>query len=82
MRVPFLFAGIVERPRRVLESYNYQEQFPLFVNPEDAVRALRLHLPELTEVDLQKVNFGSSICGLKHRGEFIPDELIEADLDL
>ncbi len=85
MRIPFLFAGVVDRPKRVLEAYNYQELFPLFINPEDAVRALRLHYPEVTEaINLEKVNFGSSICGSKSRGEDVIEEdtSVGDDLDI
>jgi hypothetical protein len=40
MRVPFLFSGVMIKPRKVLESYNYQARYPIFMTPEEAVRSL------------------------------------------
>ena len=49
LNFPFLFAGVMERPQSYLESFNYTDSYPLFVTPEDAVRALRSQHPGLTE---------------------------------
>ncbi|MEY4630468.1 MAG: hypothetical protein RIQ81_588 [Pseudomonadota bacterium] len=40
MRVPFLFSGVMIKPRKVLESYNYQARYPIYLTPEEAVRSL------------------------------------------
>jgi len=62
LRVPFLFAGVMERPRKVLEAYEYERDFPIFVTPEDAVRALRMQYPGVTEsVSSSKVVLGKAI---------------------
>ena len=49
LKGPFLFAGVMERPQNYLEAYNYGYSYPSFVTPEDAVRALRIQYPGLTE---------------------------------
>ena len=49
LRCPFLFAGVMERPQNYLESYNYGFAYPVIITPEDAVRALRIQYPGLTE---------------------------------
>lgn len=40
MRVPFLFSGVMERPRKIIESYNYHLRHPFYITPEEAVRSL------------------------------------------
>ena len=49
LRFPCLFAGALEQTRQFLESHNYGQSYPLFVVPEDAIRALRMQHPGLTE---------------------------------
>jgi hypothetical protein len=66
LRFPFLFAGVVEKPREILQRYNYSD-FPIFVSPEDAVRALRVNFPGLTERTLDKIEFGNVIAGARSR---------------
>ena len=80
LRFPFLFAGVVEKPREILQRYNYSE-FPIFVSPEDAVRALRVHYPGLTERPLDKIDFGNVIAGARARGAVDELELDEDEDD-
>jgi hypothetical protein len=80
LRVPFLFAGVVEKPREILQRYNYSE-FPIFVSPEDAVRALRVHYPGLTERALDKIEFGKAIVGARARAAAEEAELEDEDED-
>lgn len=49
IKIPFLFAGVMNRPRNLLQQYNYGETYPFFIVPEDAIRALRMQHPGLTE---------------------------------
>lgn len=59
LRQPFLFAGVMERPQEYLESYHHKDAYPLFITPEDAVRALRILHPGLTESSLKyPIKFG------------------------
>ncbi len=53
VRVPFLFSGVMAKSRKLLENFNYGEMFPIFLTPEDAIRALRMQYPGITEVPAQ-----------------------------
>jgi len=64
LQFPFLFAGVVERPKEILSNYDYSE-FPFFVSPEDAVRALRMAHPSITEYTTEKLNLGKPIGGAR-----------------
>lgn len=79
LQVPLIFTGVLEGPRKVLDSYNYQSQFPFFTVPEDAVRALRLRHPGLTEMfDQSRITLGQPVVmslGMAAQG----DELEMAD---
>lgn len=62
LRIQLLFAGVMEQPRRLLEGFNYGDTFPIFFSPEDAIRALRMQNPGLTEAPLKfAVQFNSSL---------------------
>jgi hypothetical protein len=63
LQVPFLFSGVSSSVCKIIASYGYKEKYPFFINPEDAVRALRIQNPGLTEcMNLDDINFGVSIC--------------------
>ncbi len=62
LRVHLLFSGVMAQSRRLLEGFNYGDTFPIFLTPEDAVRALRMQNPGLTEAPLKtQVSFGNSL---------------------
>ncbi len=62
LRIQLLFAGVMEQPRKHLEGFNYGETFPIFLSPEDAIRALRMQNPGLTEAPLKApVMFNTSL---------------------
>ena len=59
---PFLFAGIMEKHRWVFDAYNYTNRWPLFMSAEDAIRALRIRYPSLTEAPFNdRLFLGQSI---------------------
>ena len=59
LNFPFLFAGVMDRPRMFIEQYKYHTYYPLFATPEDAVRALRIMHPNLTEIPVKMpIKFG------------------------
>ena len=63
LQVPFLFSGVSSSVCKIISSYGYEEKYPFFVTPEDAVRALRIQSPGITEcMNLDDINFGISIC--------------------
>lgn len=60
--VHFLFAGVMAQPKRELEAFNYGDVFPIFLTPEDAIRALRMQHPGVTEAPTRTpIRFGTSL---------------------
>lgn len=47
--IPVLFAGVADSTKEFIESYNCNYDYPVFSLPEDAIRALRMQHPGLTE---------------------------------
>lgn len=60
LRFPFLFVGLMERPRQMLQSYAYND-FPIFDTPEDAIAYASKHFAPLMDVDLSLIRFGEAI---------------------
>jgi len=73
LRVPFLLAGVMEKPRRLLESYDFTARWPLFVTPEDAVAYLDKHFPGATKVSLDGLEFGVAIAQSRPRNALVPE---------
>ena len=62
---PFLLVGVMEKPQQTLGLHTFQAEFPIFITPEDAVRALRITNPGLTEQPLtMPIQFGTSVGAL------------------
>lgn len=80
LRVPFVFAGVMEKPQRILESYDFLSRSPLFVTPDDAILWLNQHHPGLTKVALQGLQFGVAIAQSRPRNG-IPVELEGIEVD-
>ncbi|MBI2602139.1 MAG: hypothetical protein HYW48_03705 [Deltaproteobacteria bacterium] len=60
--IHFLFAGVMSQAKRELEAFNYGDVFPIFLTPEDAIRALRMQHPGVTEAPTQlPIQFGESL---------------------
>lgn len=76
--IPFLFAGVMDRPLNFLMNYHHEREFPTFATPEDAVRALRMKFPELTESQLSGVTYGKTISEPRIR-EVSEAEALEED---
>lgn len=53
IRIPFLFSGVMAKSRKYLDDFNYGKTFPIFLTPEDAIRALRMQFPGVTEIALK-----------------------------
>jgi len=83
LRVPFLFAGVMARPRAILESYAFT-QYPYFLTPEDAVAYLASKHHALLRSDtLATIRFGEPIpCNRsrQNRGE-IADTAEESEVE-
>ena len=69
--IPCLFIGVMDRPLKFLCDYDYTKDFPTFTTPEDAVRALRVQYPDVTEKVSNQMVFGKTICEptIKDAGE-------------
>lgn len=62
LSIPFLFSGVMEKPQQFLQRFSYANKYPVFVTPEDAVRALRILHPGVTEGELKiDVSYGQSL---------------------
>ena len=62
LRVPFLFAGVTEKPRQMLEAYDFTRRWPLFVSPEEAILYLEQNFPGSTKAPLDGLTFGVAIA--------------------
>jgi len=71
LRVPFLFAGVMEKPQRVLESYDFLNRWPTFTTPEDAIAYLEENFPGVTRVPLEGLAFGVAIATSRPRNAVI-----------
>lgn len=60
MRIPFLFAGVMTKPRTILESYNYHARYPIFITPEEALRTLTATGVDRT-AKFEGIEFGTPI---------------------
>ena len=49
---PVLFSGVNDQEKEIIESYGYNKEYPFFLTPEDAIRALRIQCPGITEMTL------------------------------
>lgn len=62
LRIPFLFSGVLNESKKILESYSCQDSYPLFWTPSDAIRALRIQHPGITENNAKNnISFGQSL---------------------
>lgn len=80
MRVPFLFAGVMDKPRRLLEAYDFLNRAPLFGTPEEAVAWLDKNHPGLTKVQAEGLEFGTAIATSRPRNAVVV-ESVEAEAD-
>lgn len=86
MRIPFLFAGVMSKPRHILESYNYHARYPIFITPEEAIRTLISTGVDRT-AKFEGIEFGGPIPlnrlrqGLRGEGEVGEDSSSDEDVD-
>ena len=84
LRIPFLFAGVTDRPRQILKSYAYTTKYPVFVDVDEARTWLEQRHPEFFNVKLDGIQFGTPIEMVRSRlngkpGEDGEDLSAEAD---
>ena len=73
LRIPFLFVGVMDKPRRILEAYDFTKRWPTFVTPEDAVFYLNEKFPGSTRVSLDGLEFGVAIATSRARNSVAVD---------
>jgi hypothetical protein len=67
VRIPFLFAGVMQKPRSLLESYNYVSKYPIFESIDDAIGFLEQKFPDYLSVSFDGINFGVPIEMVRSR---------------
>lgn len=77
---PFLFSGVMEKPKKVLESYDYLARSPLFVTPEEAITWLDQNHPGVTKVAISGAEVGTAIAVSRPRHALAVEEATEADV--
>ncbi len=74
LRIPFLFAGVMDRPRATLKSYAYLTKYPVFKDVEEARAWLEQKHPEYMRVNLDNIQFGTPIEMVRSRLNGKPGE--------
>ena len=63
----------MDKPRRLLEAYDFLNRAPVFVTPEDAVEWLEKKHPGITRVPLEGVEFGAPIAQSRPRNGVVAE---------
>lgn len=79
LRLPFLLAGVMEKPKRILESYDFMNRWPLFATPEEAIAYLDKNYPGVTRVSLEGLEFGVAIASSRPRNAVMAEADQEAE---
>lgn len=74
MRIPFLFTGVMQRPKDLLKSYDYTSKFPIFATSEEAITFLESKYPTLLGAPHDGIVFGSPIEMVRSRLNGKPGE--------
>lgn len=67
VRIPFLFAGVMQKPRALLMSYDYTSKYPIFSSIDEAVSYLASKHPTCLTVPHDGINFGVPIEMVRSR---------------
>jgi hypothetical protein len=74
VRIPFLFTGVMQRPRALLMSYDYTSKYPIFSSIDEIVSYLETKHPTLLSVPHDGINFGTPIEMVRSRLNGKPGE--------
>ncbi len=74
VRIPFLFTGVMQRPRALLMSYDYTSKYPIFSSVDEVVSYLEAKHPTLLTVPHEGINFGTPIEMVRSRLNGKPGE--------
>jgi hypothetical protein len=69
LRMPFLFAGVMARPKAILEDYDFSATgSPIYATPEEAIAFLESnHKAVIVDTDLSLVRFGEKLLSIRQR---------------
>jgi hypothetical protein len=74
VRIPFLFTGVMQRPRALLMSYDYTSKYPIFSSIDEIISYLESKHPTLLSVPHDGINFGTPIEMVRSRLNGKPGE--------
>jgi hypothetical protein len=74
MRIPFLFTGVMQKPRALLMSYDYTSKYPIFNSIDDVISFMESKHPQLLSTTLDGISFGSPIEMVRSRLNGKPGE--------
>jgi hypothetical protein len=75
LRYPFVFAGVMDKPKRILQSYDFLSRSPTYVTPEEAVVALEKAYPGITKGSVEGVDFGVPIASSRPPNALATEEV-------
>lgn len=61
LKCPFYFAGVMDRPRKVLSANAYSPGSPIFSTPEDAVAEIAKKYPQMLSKSSEAIPFGQPL---------------------
>jgi hypothetical protein len=67
MRIPFLFTGVMQKPRALLMSYDYTSKYPIFNSIDDVINFMENKHPQLLKPGTDGISFGSPIEMVRSR---------------
>ena len=82
LRKPFYFVGVMERPQKVFDDYDYTVKSPIFGTPEQAISQLeRSHSALIKKEQLAAVEFGHPLVLNRSRASIRGEGEVEADAE-
>lgn len=71
IKFPFIFTGVMDKPKKILESYAFLSRHPVFDTPEDAVEYLEKKFPGITKVSLSGIEIGVAVACSRPRNAVV-----------
>ena len=91
VRIPVLFCGVMMKPKKILQAFDYTAKFPVFLTPDEAIDYLKEKFPSLIETTFENIQFGQTIEMVRARllarsddegeevEEVVEEEVVEED---
>ncbi len=74
LRIPFLFAGVTDKPKGILKSYAYLTKYPIFTDVDEARSWLEQKFPNYLNIKFDGIQFGTPIEMVRSRLNGKPGE--------